>query len=43
MIFLLSEAIDAAENQYGEEWDEVYNGDEGISREEYLEQEDCDE
>lgn len=34
--FTLKEAAQAAEEQYGEDWREVYNGQEAISREEML-------
>lgn len=34
----LDEAIDEAESSYGSEWSEVFNGKEGISREELREE-----
>lgn len=33
-VFTLEEAIQAAENEYGSEWSAVFNGEEGVAREE---------
>jgi len=36
-VYDMNEAIDVVESQYNDEWKEIYNGIEGISREEWLE------
>ncbi len=35
-IFNVSDAAESAEEQYGTDWQSVYNGIEGVEREEYL-------
>ena len=36
-VFNLSEAAEVAEATFGEDWKEVFNGEVGVSRKEYLE------